>query len=186
MALLGLYLSMLETEQERNRMSEVYEAYRNTCLFVAKSYLEDDDWLAEDAVHNAFLTLISEKQLLTLPDNRLKAIILTIVKRRAIDLFRQKTRNITENLDDIEFMPSKEESVELQISTSEEYEKLIQLISDLKEPYRSIMHLKYFAELSNTKIGEYLGITNRQVEVHVYNAKLMLRKAFNDEFFAHG
>ncbi|MCL2747986.1 MAG: sigma-70 family RNA polymerase sigma factor [Oscillospiraceae bacterium] len=183
MALLGFYISVLETEQERKRMSDIYVAYQRTCLYVAKSFLEDDEFLAEDVVHNTFINLIRNKELLDLPDNKLKALLLAIIKKRSIDLFRQKTRNSTENLDDYQSMPSPEESVEVQIATSEDFERLTSSLTCLNESYRSILQLKYFAELSNTKIGEYLGITNRQVETQLYKAKLMLRKAYYEDNF---
>jgi len=182
--MLGFYLSMLETERERKRMADVYDAYQMTCLFVAKSVIRDDDGLAEDAVHNTFLALISRKELLDLPDDRLKALVLAIVKRRAIDLLRKKTRDKTEPLDDIESMPSPAESVEVLMSKSVDFERLADKLSCMEETHRTILQLKYYAELSNTKIGEYLGITNRQVEVQLYRAKQKLKKSFfngNDE-----
>jgi len=169
---------MLETEHEQKRMTEVYESHKKTCLYVAKSVLGDDDWLAEDAVHNTFMGLIEKKELLLLPDHSLKALLLAVVKRKAIDLFRQKTRHATDNLDDIESIPSPEESIEVMISSSDDFQKLTERLSALDEPHRSILQLKYFSELSNTKIGEYLGITNRQVETQLYNAKLKLRKNY--------
>lgn len=112
--MLGFYLSMLETEQERKRMSEVYEAYQTTCLFAAKSVL-DDDWLAEDAVHNAWLNVAKKKELLFLPDDELRPLLITIVKRRAIDLGRRQARSIAESLDDTDRIPSSDEPLEVQI-----------------------------------------------------------------------
>jgi len=177
--MLSFYLSMLETEQEKKRIADIYEAYQLTFLYIAKSILQDDQ-LAEDAVHNTFLDLIRKKELLELPTEELKALLIVIVKRRSIDIMRQMTRNTTENIDDIESIPSPEDPVEIQISTSEDYRRLTDLIRCLNESHRSILQLKYFAELSNTEIGEYLGITNRQVETQLYKAKQRLREAFLD------
>jgi RNA polymerase sigma-70 factor (ECF subfamily) len=173
--LLGVYLSMLETEEERKRMSDIYEKYQMTCLFAAKSVLRDDDWLAEDAVHNTWLNLIKKKELLLLPDNVLRPLLITIVKRRATDLYRQKTRKMSNSLDEIEDIPSPEKSVEVQILNSEDFNRLIECIKSMEEHHRSILQMKYYLELSNTEIGKYFGITNRQVTVQLYNAKKKLR-----------
>jgi RNA polymerase sigma factor (sigma-70 family) len=54
----------------------------------------------------------------------------------------------------------------------------MQCIAVLEEPHRSILQLKYFSELSNTEIANYLGLINRQVETQLYRAKLKLRKIF--------
>jgi len=139
-----------------------------------------DEQLAEDAVHNTFMELIRKKELLELPNDDLKALLIVIVKRRSIDILRKRARDNADNLDYIRSIPSPDEPVEIQITTSEDYRRLTDLISCLNESHRSILQLKYFAELSNTKIGEYLGITSRQVATQLYKAKLRLRKSFFD------
>ena len=178
--MLGFYLSMLETEQERKRMSEVYEAYQTTCLFAAKSVL-DDDWLAEDAVHNAWLNVAKKKELLFLPDDELRPLLITIVKRRAIDLGRRQARSIAESLDDTDRIPSSDEPLEVQISTAEDFERLEECVKTLSEPHRNILQMKYYSELSNTEIGQYLGVTNREVVIRLYKAKGKLRDSYFDE-----
>jgi RNA polymerase sigma-70 factor (ECF subfamily) len=113
--LLGYCLSALETEQERKRMSDVYEAFQYTCLHAARSITQDKE-LAEDAVHNAFLNLIHQKDLLSLPDEELKAILIAIVKRRAIDMQRKKNREATDSLDDMVNAAAVDDSAEIWIS----------------------------------------------------------------------
>jgi len=82
----------------------------------------------------------------------------------------------------MESVPTPEGSIEVQILTSVDFERMTEKLRALDKPYRGILQLKYFAELSNTKIGEYLGLTNRQVETRLYRAKQRLRKAFFDNY----
>ena len=44
-----LYLSVLDTEEEKDKFTEVYEQYRHFCWYVANQLLEDAQ-MAEDAV----------------------------------------------------------------------------------------------------------------------------------------
>ena len=178
--MLSYYLSVLETEQERKRMSDIYEEFQLAFLHAANGILRDTG-LAEDAVHNAFINLIKNKELLALPNEELMALLLTIVKRRAVDLARQRKRNKTENLDDISAAPTPKEPVEVQVLTSEDFDKMTECVSRLDEPHRVILRIKYYFELSNTEIGQRLGLTNRQVALQVYDAKLKLRKLYSEE-----
>jgi RNA polymerase sigma-70 factor (ECF subfamily) len=175
--LLSYYLSVLETEQERKRMSDIYEAFQLTCLYAARSVTQDKE-LAEDAVHNAFLNLIRQKGLLSLPDEDLRALLIAIVKRRTIDLLRKENREAVDSLDEVMNVVAMDDSAEIRIAKSEDFERLTQCIASLEERYRSILQLKYFSELSNSEIGNCLGLTNRQVETSLYRAKLKLRKIF--------
>lgn len=52
---------MLETEQERNRMTEIYEEHRHALLLYAVKLTKNQE-MAEDAVHNAFISIIKEKE----------------------------------------------------------------------------------------------------------------------------
>ena len=178
--MLSLYLSMLENERERKRMAEVYEAYQFTCLFVARRIVNDNA-LAEDVVHNTFISLIRNKKFLELPDDKLRALLIVIAKRRSIDLLRKRDQDKTESLDDMESIPSPEEPVELQVLTAEDFERLTKCINALDEPYKSIMQMKHFFDLSNTEIGNFLDMTKRQVETGQYRAKLKIRHSFGEE-----
>ena len=51
--MLGLYLAMLDTPEEKSKFELLYKEYRSTMFNLAKRILKDN-YLAEDAVHNAF------------------------------------------------------------------------------------------------------------------------------------
>ena len=54
--MLGIYLRLLDTEEEQTRFRQLYEKYRNLMFYVAKGILKDD-YLTEDAVHEAFIRI---------------------------------------------------------------------------------------------------------------------------------
>ena len=49
-----LYLSMLDTQEEKDKFTLIYEQYQQFCWYVAYQLLGDAH-LAEDAVQEAFL-----------------------------------------------------------------------------------------------------------------------------------
>ena len=59
--LLSIYISMLDTEQERQKMTDLYEEHKYALLNYAMTILRNQD-MAEDAVHNAFISIIKKKE----------------------------------------------------------------------------------------------------------------------------
>ena len=58
--MLAFYISTLDTEKERNRMTALYEEHKNALYKYALKFLKNKE-LAEDAVHNAFISILELK-----------------------------------------------------------------------------------------------------------------------------
>ena len=54
--MLGLYLALIDSAEDKSKFEKLYKEYRSTLITVAYSILKDTA-LAEDAVHETFLTL---------------------------------------------------------------------------------------------------------------------------------
>lgn len=52
---------MLDTEQERKKVKELYEEHKYALLHDAIKIIKNQD-MAEDAVHNAFISIIEKKE----------------------------------------------------------------------------------------------------------------------------
>lgn len=59
--LLTLYLSMLDNEQERKKMTDLYEENKYVLLRYALK-ITGNQSMAEDAIHNAFISIIEKKK----------------------------------------------------------------------------------------------------------------------------
>ena len=53
-----IYMSMIETNEDKGLFEGLYLKYRKHMKYIAMQIL-GDEYLAEDAVHNAFLKIIS-------------------------------------------------------------------------------------------------------------------------------
>ena len=177
--MLGFYLSMLDTDEERNLLTDIYEEHQYWCLQAAMKITKNRED-AEDAVHEAFICLINNRDILKLPREKIKHLLITIAKRRAIDIVRKREHSATEAWDDMEDFPSMDESIDLQIEKAEDFERLHTYLQMLNERYSTVLEMKYYSELSNEKIGQILGKTTRQVEQMLYRAKLKLREVIDD------
>lgn len=89
--LLALYISMLETEQEKMKMADVYEEHKHALLLNALKVTGYNQAMAEDAVHNAFISIIKEKEkYLQLDSKNFRYVSVTIVRNKCIDLIRKE------------------------------------------------------------------------------------------------
>lgn len=56
--MIALYLSLIDSDESKDKFEELYLKYRRQMKIIAFKILGDEG-LAEDAVHNAFLKIIS-------------------------------------------------------------------------------------------------------------------------------
>ena len=87
--MLMMYLSLVETPEEKSKFEQLYHRYKKTMHFCAKQILQDDV-LAEDAVHEAFLKLT--KYLRKIDDvscNKTKRFVVIVVESAAKDIYRR-------------------------------------------------------------------------------------------------
>jgi len=174
--MLGIYLSMLETEQERQTMAMLYVKHKKTCLYVALK-INNNPNMAEDAVHNAFLEIIKNKEkYLTLPDNILLSTILLITRHKMIDILRKNDKLAYTSTDEMDTnFVSNEILPELQLISKEDYLQLLECIYCLDEKSKIILEMRYFHEMHYMEIAKALGITKKNVDMRIYRAKIKAR-----------
>ena len=83
-----IFISILETDQEKQLVTKLYEEHSLACLHIAIK-ISKNQALAEDAVHNAFLEIVRKKEnFLYLSGSEFRSKIVIIVKNKVIDLLR--------------------------------------------------------------------------------------------------
>ena len=88
--MLGLYLSMLDTAEEKSKFEELYNLHRQDMYRVANGIL-NDTYEAEDAVHEAFLRVANHfSEISEIKHTETRAYLITIVKNISLDILRKK------------------------------------------------------------------------------------------------
>lgn len=176
-ALLIFYLSMLDSEYEKNKMKEIYEEHKHA-LFMYALKLTKDQALAEDAVHNAFIAIIEQKEKyfnLSRMDFRCSSVI--IVRNKCIDLLRKQKAYSNIPYEELEiYIESKGKSVEEQAVTSCEYETIRKYLDSIDEISRQVLIMKYYLSMTYKEIGAELNMTQKHVETRIMRAKEKVRK----------
>ncbi len=176
--MLALYISMLGTEQERKRMADIYEEHKHALLMYALKVTGYNQAMAEDAVHNAFISIIKNKEKyfsLDSRDFRFSAVI--IVRNKCIDLLRKEKPYADISIDELEiYLESKDKPVEDQAVISSEYSAIRRHMAEIDEISRQVLIMKYALGMSYKEIGVRLGMTPKNVDVRIIRAKEKVRK----------
>lgn len=176
--MLAFYITMLETEQERKKMADIYEEHKHALLLYALKVTGYNQAMAEDAVHNAFLSIIKEKEKYFHMDSRdfhFSAVI--IVRNKSIDLLRKEKPYANIPMDELEiFLESNEKPLDEQVIISTEYAAIRKYMLDIDEISRQVLIMKYVLGMSYKEIGERLNMTPKHVDTRILRAKEKVRK----------
>lgn len=85
-----MYLSLVDTPEEKDKFTEIYEQYRVLMFFYARRILGDDK-LAEDAVQEAFFRIAKNiKKISEVKCDKTKHFVVIIVESAAKDIYRKE------------------------------------------------------------------------------------------------
>ena len=113
--MLAIYLSMVDTTKEKMKVEKFYNKYINYLLNYAYKFLKSKE-LSEDAVHEAFISILKNKdKYLNLKENQLKRSATVILRNKCIDILRKDKKYADIPMEDVEiYLESDEKSVEEQ------------------------------------------------------------------------
>ena len=175
--MLLFYISLIESDDDKTKFEIVYDEYKNLMFYVANEILGDTKD-SEDVVHDAFLKVI--KIIDRIHDPRCpqtKNLVVTIVERTAIDLYRKRKRR--------QIIPLDEETINVPTSFETDYvierSSIARAIAMLPTRYRELLLLKYDSGLSEKEISEVLSMTEANVHKTIQRAKKRLSEALEKE-----
>ena len=163
-----VYLSLMSAEDDRIKFEELYHYYLKLALYRAKEFLPNEE-LAEDAVHIAFLKIAQNMHKIDdAVSPRTKALIMRVVERSAINLYKAENRHQSRKT-------VLEEAEEIEAASVQE-NHLADLILELPEQYRSVILLKYAGNYKSREIAELLGYSVSKVDQLASRGKKLLEK----------
>ena len=163
------FVLQFDNDNDRAFFSHLYETYERKMFYVAMNVC-GNQWIAEDAVHDAFCKAAAHFDYIrTLPERRLGAWLLVVCKNAAFDILRKESRYVSQedNTPEISF-----ETPETQFA----YTELVKSIRSLPENQRMLLELKYVEGCSHEEIAQRLGISNTAVRLRVLRARQALLK----------
>lgn len=186
--MLMMYLSALDTQEEKTKFEKLYIKYEGKMYAVAYKILGNSQD-AEDIVQDTFWTLIENLEKIDdISCHKTWNYIVTIVKNKAINLYHRKKRHgnlsMEENFLEKEF--SREVFTEAAVEKREIAQITARLILALPERYRYVLYLYYYQEQSYAQIAECLDMTEANARQTAKRARKLLEEKLREEGITHG
>lgn len=165
-----IYLALIESDTDKAKFEIIYHEYRDLMFYVADKILNNQQD-SEDIVHQAFIKVIEVLEKIDEPKcPKTRGLVVTIVERKAIDLYRKKKRSVVVELDEEYYnvpAPSDFESVN-------GMSDLAKAMALLPTKYRELLLLKYDSGFSEREIAQLLSMTEANVKKTIQRAKVKL------------
>ena len=157
-----IYLNLIETEEEKNKFEQIYNSYKHTMFYVAKSILKDD-YLSEDAVHNAFINIAKSMDNINEVDSyRTKGYVVVIVRNISLNML--KIQNKTVDVDELEERITDDLNLEDEVLLKLSFDSIIEEITSLPVIYKDVLYLSYVEDLNTQEISRLINISNEAVK----------------------
>lgn len=168
--MIAVFLSLLDTQTEKEKFEELYEEYKNLLHWIAlKRTNSNED--AEECVQETFLYVVKNfGKIEDVYSKRTKSYLSTIVTGFAIDVY-----NNSKKYNDYYFC---DEDVD-DVSYFENYEKteLLSAFDDvLDEESKIFLYLKYVFSYKSSEIAEIYNVNDTYVRKKLQYAKEKLRE----------
>lgn len=173
--MLYIYLSTLDTDEEKRKFEKLYIIYKDDMYDIAHNILKNK-FDAEDAVHNAFMRIANSfKSVMNIQS--LKPYIAIVTKNTAIDIYN-KNKKISQNTDSLF---ESNASISVDFFERFEFEDLVSTIESLTPVYKDILYLHYFNGIPVKLCAKSLNITEGNAYKRIERAKMMLSELLEKE-----
>ena len=179
--MLSLYLTLIDTEEDKLRFTDLYERYRHLMFYVAQDMLKDEH-LAEDAVQEAFLRIAKNFHKvgeINCPRTRNFSVI--IVRNTAITIADKRNSLVDLNTHTENDVFTGAEDVFETVSGK----LLTEGILELPEIYRDPLYLHHIYGYTLSEVSGLMNIPVETAKKRVQRARGMLKKWLEKEGYQH-
>lgn len=170
-----IFLSMLESDEERRLFTNLYNQYGNMMLHVAKRYFPKDMYAAEDVVQNAWIRVVDHfHKIQAVPSKKRGAYLVVIVRNEAITALRKQKPELQfdENFVDGEGY------IDLE---NDNTRSIIDIIRAMPDTYRAVLEMRFVEERSTKEIAMALSLKETTVDVRIHRGRALLIRKLREE-----
>ena len=171
-----VYLQMLDTAADQDKFERLYLHYKNQMYFVANRILRNAQD-AEDAVHQAFLSLLQNLDKISAVDcPQTRAYVVITVERKALDIIRGR-KKFADEFD--------EQLAGLEVPLPGDH-GLADAMARLPARYREVLLLRFDCGYTTRELAEILDMNRSAVQKLIWRAKAALALELEKEGETHG
>lgn len=171
-----IFLSMLETDEDRKLFMELYSQYGDVMLRVAKKFFPNDMYTAEDAVQNAWMRVVDNfSKILAVPSKKRGAYLVIIVKNESISILRKDKQDMSLDDDLVGVFTE---------AFDDNTKSIIEIIQAMPDTYRAVLEMRFVEECSTKEIAKALSLKETTVDVRIHRGRALLIKKLMEEGYA--
>lgn len=167
----GSYRRFLEGDERA--FDEILTQYFDGLTFFINRYLHDVH-ASEDVAIDVLLQLIVHPNRYDFK-TPLKSYLYMMARSRALNELKRRRRHATVSLDEASTLADDERSLADAVIADERRRVLNAAMERLSEPFRSVLHLIYFENMSYDEAGRVMKKSRKQIDNLLYRAKAALR-----------
>lgn len=178
--MLAMYLSVLESGDDKEAFTALYENCMARALYLAQKIVTERA-TAEDAVHMGFLYLAEHYQRLKKDyPQGLEGYFYQCVESRALDLARKQARETGGAEETLLAAESREAGPERQAVAADRLERAVAAVRELPDIYRVTLEL-YCTGWALAEIAETTGVSPETAYKRLERARQMVRKKVGED-----
>ena len=172
--MLFLFMNMIDEPENREKFRILYEHYHRLLWQVANQILQDE-YLAEDAVQNAYMTALSCLNRFQAPESAAsRNFLVTIVRSRAVDLLRKGYHRHEEQPEEFPETLAGDTPQDLYFRQYD-VEQLADAIRQLEPGYRAVIEYFYLHDCSVKETAALMQTTAKNITVRLTRARKKLK-----------
>lgn len=172
-----IILMMIDTPEDKRKFVVLYDKYRHLMMKTALDVLHDT-YLAEDAVHNAFISLAYNLDKVDESENiPTKLYLIACARNAAIDLYRKRSSQVKKEtmLEDVVEKDGYASYIESDLENG-----VLDILKNLPLKYRDVFMLKYVNHMENREIAEVCGILEGTVRQRIARGKVIIEQKIRE------
>lgn len=179
-----MYSAPTGAKTDKQKLTELYEKYRNR-MYITACRILDDPYLAEDAVHEAFVAISKNLDKIGDTDSiQTASYVIKAAKSRALNMVRQRVCEMPTLISEED--AREDESTLDAVCEKENYSYIVSAILSLDEKYRDVLSLYYLNELTVAEISRLLSRKEGTVKQQLARGRRKLiyiieKEAINNE-----
>ena len=180
--MITIYLNLISNESERDHFLKLYNKYKNLMHFVARN-ITKDDWLAEDAVQEAFIRVAKSFHIIeNMDDTHTKNLLAIIAKNEAISIVRKESRHRNELLSESDLNVGNTADTTFEETSFLEIKKRI---LSMPEHYRNLIYLIGVCELDLKEAARLLNISYETAKKRLQRSRRLIKESINAKEGGH-
>ncbi|MDD3277842.1 MAG: sigma-70 family RNA polymerase sigma factor [Lachnospiraceae bacterium] len=179
------FLLSIESPEDKSKFERLYLLYRNKMYYVAYDILKNSQ-LAENIVHDAFVVLIDHlDKIEEVESAKTWGYLNAIVKSRAYNYYKREKKMSYYGDVSEELFIDRDEPLDILIN-QDIIKELKNIIKGLPSPYKEVLYLQYYNELTGEEIAVIMGKTPENVRQIVKRAKQKIKLQLKERGYYGG